>query len=153
MNSNSKLLVFTADIVAAHLAINNVNMTEVPSLIRRVRGALREIATPTTKTQNAAKPAVSVRSSVKPNCIICLEDGKKLKTLKRHLATYHHMTPDDYRRKWRLESDYPMVAPNYAEVRKKIALEAGLGRKPIAEPAPEKPSSRKARKPMRRVAA
>jgi predicted transcriptional regulator len=138
MSDNTTLLTLTADIVAAHLANNAVGVTEVPSFVRSVHDALLELTTPATKPQEEVKPAVSIRSSVKPDHVVCLDCGAKLKMLKRHLAVHHGMTPGEYRKKWNLSSDYPVVAPNYAEDRKNIALKSGLGRKPAAKPAPQK---------------
>ena len=124
------LLALTADIVAAHVAHNRVTVGELPELISKVHGALatlgQDIAAPTAAEQ---KPAVSIRSSIKPDHIICLEDGKKLTMLKRYLHTNFGMTPQQYRAKWKLPADYPMVAPNYAEKRRTLAKAIGLGRK------------------------
>ncbi len=123
------LITFTSDIVAAHVSNNNVTVDEVPQLIASVYGALSSASTSTTE-QAPPEPAVPIRSSIKPDYIVCLEDGKKLKMLKRYLRTNYDMTPDDYRARWGLPSDYPMVAPNYAEKRRKLAKKIGLGRKP-----------------------
>lgn len=124
------LLALTADIVSAHVSNNSVSTSDLPALIRNVHTALSGLGAP---GQEAApekqSPAVSVRSSVKPDYIVCLEDGKKLKMLRRYLRTQFHLTPDEYRAKWGLPKDYPMVAPNYAETRRTLAISAGLGRK------------------------
>jgi predicted transcriptional regulator len=124
------LLAHTADIVAAHVAHNRVTVGEIPELISKVYGALATLghdsAAPAAAEQ---KPAVSIRSSIKPDHIICLEDGKKLTMLKRYLHTNYGMTPQQYRAKWKLPADYPMVAPNYAEKRRTLAKAIGLGRK------------------------
>jgi predicted transcriptional regulator len=124
------LLALTADIVAAHVAHNRVTVGELPELISKVHGALatlgQDSAAPGAAEQ---KPAVSIRSSIKPDHIICLEDGKKLTMLKRYLHTNFGMTPQQYRAKWKLPADYPMVAPNYAEKRRTLAKAIGLGRK------------------------
>jgi predicted transcriptional regulator len=124
------LITLTADIVAAHVSNNSVAVSDLPILISNVHGALAGLGgapvVPTVKQE----PAVSIRSSIKPDYIVCLEDGKKLKMLKRHLMTHYRMTPDEYRAKWGLGSDYPMVAPNYAETRRMLAMKIGLGRKP-----------------------
>ena len=124
------LLALTADIVAAHVAHNRVTVGELPELISKVHGALATLgedsAAPAAAEQ---KPAVSIRSSIKPDHIICLEDGKKLTMLKRYLHTNFGMTPQQYRAKWKLPADYPMVAPNYAEKRRTLAKAIGLGRK------------------------
>ena len=122
------LITLTADIVAAHVSNNSVAVNDLPTLIGNVHSALAGLGgrgAPEAKPE----PKVPVRSSIKPDFIICLEDGKKLKMLKRHLMTHYNMTPDDYRRKWGLPSDYPMVAPNYADQRRKLAKAIGLGTK------------------------
>ncbi len=126
-----ELVSLTADIVAAHVSNNSVALEELPGLIQNVHGALAGLADP---AANDAKPepAVPVRSSVKPDFLICLEDGKKLKMLRRHLMTHYSMTPEDYRAKWSLPPDYPMVAPNYAEQRRDLAKRIGLGTRPRA---------------------
>ena len=137
------LLTLTADIVAAHVSNNSVGMADLPDLIARVHRALAGLGGPAEEPVEEQKPAVSIRSSVKPDYIVCLEDGKKLKMLRRHLMTHYGMTPDDYRIKWNLPKDYPMVAPNYAETRRALAKQIGLGtkgrgggRKPSAKTAP-----------------
>ena len=123
------LITLTSDIVAAHVSNNSVSVDEVPALIQNVYGALAGLgAAP--QVEAKPEPAVSVRSSVKNDHIVCLEDGKKMKMLKRHLMTDHGMTPDEYRARWGLASDYPMVAPAYAEKRRDLAKKIGLGRKP-----------------------
>jgi predicted transcriptional regulator len=124
------LITLTSDIVAAHVSNNNVAVDDVASLITSVYGALAGLGQAAPEPEAAPEPAVSIRSSVKPDHIVCLEDGKKLNMLKRHLSTYHGMTPDEYRQRWNLPSDYPMVAPNYAEKRRDLAMKIGLGRKP-----------------------
>lgn len=123
------LITLTADIVAAHVSNNSVAVSDLPSLIKNVHGALSSLDTPIQEPEAPQEPAVSVRSSIKPDYIVCLEDGKKLKMLKRHLMTHYQMTPDDYRAKWKLPADYPMVAPNYAEQRRSLAKKIGLGTK------------------------
>ena len=124
------LITLTADIVSAHVSNNSVAVNDLPTLIQNVHGALSALggsaAEPEAQKQ---EPAVSVRSSIKPDYIVCLEDGKKLKMLKRHLMTHYQMTPDEYRQKWGLNADYPMVAPNYAEQRRTLAKKIGLGTK------------------------
>ena len=126
------LITLTSDIVAAHVSNNNVDVDVLPSLITNVFGALAGLGKEEEKEEPRPDPAVSMRASIKPDYIVCLEDGKKLKMLKRHLMTHYQMTPDDYRRRWGLPSDYPMVAPNYAEKRRELAKKIGLGRKPAA---------------------
>lgn len=124
------LITLTADIVAAHVSNNSVAVSDLPTLISNVHTALAGLGTTVAAPAVKQEPAVSIRSSIKPDYIVCLEDGKKLKMLKRHLMTHYGMTPDDYRAKWGLGSDYPMVAPNYAETRRNLAMKIGLGRKP-----------------------
>ena len=128
-NAEDTLLTLTADIVAAHVSNNSVAVNDLPNLIQNVHGALTGISGKTSAVEPKPEPKVSIRSSVKPDYIVCLEDGKKLKMLKRHLMTHYNMTPDQYRQKWGLTSDYPMVAPNYAEQRRTLAKSIGLGTK------------------------
>ncbi|WP_336960005.1 MucR family transcriptional regulator [Sphingobium aquiterrae] len=123
------LITLTSDIVAAHVSNNSVAVTDLPILIQNVHSALAGLSNPKVAPEVKPEPAVSVRSSIKPDYIVCLEDGKKLKMLKRHLMTHYQMTPDDYRAKWGLPADYPMVAPNYAEQRRSLAKKIGLGSK------------------------
>ncbi len=123
------LITLTSDIVAAHVSNNSVAVSDISSLIQNVHAALSGLSTPAIIPEVKPEPAVSVRSSIKPDYIVCLEDGKKLKMLKRHLMTHYQMTPDDYRTKWGLPADYPMVAPNYAEQRRTLAKKIGLGTK------------------------
>ena len=123
------LLTLTADIVAAHVSNNSVAVNDLPNLIQNVHQALTGISSAGTTSEAKPEPKVSIRSSVKPDFISCLECGKKQKMLKRHLMTNHEMTPVDYRQKWGLSSDYPMVAPNYAEQRRTLAKSIGLGTK------------------------
>ncbi len=138
------LITLTSDIVAAHVSNNSVTVDDLPSLITNVYGALSGLGTASVVEEEKPEPAVSVRSSVKPDYIVCLEDGKKLKMLKRHLMTHYNMTPEEYRARWNLPADYPMVAPNYAEKRRELAKKIGLGRKPNA---------RRGRKPKAAAAA
>ncbi|SCW84400.1 transcriptional regulator, MucR family [Sphingobium faniae] len=126
---NELLITLTSDIVAAHVSNNSVAVSDVASLIQNVHAALTGLSAPAPAPEAKPEPAVSVRSSIKPDYIICLEDGKKLKMLKRHLMTHYQMTPEDYRAKWGLPADYPMVAPNYAEQRRMLAKKIGLGTK------------------------
>jgi len=122
------LITLTADIVAAHVSNNSVAVSDLPQLIQNVHTALASLENPAPVPEVKPEPAVSVRASIKPDYIICLEDGKKLKMLKRHLMTHYKMTPDDYRAKWGLPADYPMVAPNYADQRRTLAKKIGLGK-------------------------
>lgn len=123
------LITLTADIVAAHVSNNSVAVSDLPLLIQNVHSALAGLGSPVEEPATPQEPAVSIRSSIKPDYIVCLEDGKKLKMLKRHLMTHYQMTPEDYRAKWKLPADYPMVAPNYAEQRRSLAKKIGLGTK------------------------
>ena len=128
--ATADLLPLASDIVAAHLSNNKVPSGELPELIRNVVQAL--MAASAGEPAPVARPeaAVPVKKSVTPDFIVCLEDGRKLKTLKRHLRTSYQMTPDQYRARWNLPADYPMVAPNYAKKRSKLAKAIGLGTKP-----------------------
>ena len=128
-SAEDTLLTLTADIVAAHVSNNSVAVNDLPNLIQNVHQALTGISTTPVGSQEKPEPKVSIRASVKPDYISCLECGKKQKMLKRHLMTNHEMTPADYRQKWALSSDYPMVAPNYAEQRRTLAKSIGLGTK------------------------
>jgi len=123
------LITLTADIVSAHVSNNSVAVSDLPALIENVHNALSGLGDTPAEPEVKQEPAVSIRSSVKPDYVVCLEDGKKLKMLKRHLMTHYQMTPDEYRRKWNLPADYPMVAPNYAEQRRSLAKKIGLGTK------------------------
>lgn len=123
-------ITLTADIVAAHVSNNSVAVSDLPTLIANVHNALAGLGGGAAAPETKAEPAVSIRASVKPDYIVCLDDGKKLKMLKRHLMTHYGITPDEYRAKWGLPADYPMVAPNYAEQRRSLAVKIGLGRKP-----------------------
>ena len=135
---NETLITLASDIVAAHVSNNTVTVEDLPALITNVYGALAGLGQAAPAPEPAPEPAVSIRASIKPDYIVCLEDGKKLKMLKRHLMTHYGLTPDQYRQRWNLPADYPMVAPNYAEKRRELAKKIGPGRKP---------GPRKARKP------
>lgn len=132
IDMNETLITLTSDIVAAHVANNSVSVDDLPNLITNVYGALAGLGQAAPAVEALPEPAVSIRTSVKPDHIVCLEDGKKLKMLKRHLMTHYNLTPDQYRARWNLPADYPMVAPNYAEKRRELAKKIGLGRKPGA---------------------
>lgn len=142
----SELLALTAEIVSAHVGNNSVNGGDISALIQSVFDTLSGLG-----NEDAAPaelvPAVPVRRSVTDDYIVCLEDGKKLKMLKRHLMTAYGMTPEEYRAKWGLKPDYPMIAPSYSAKRRELAKKIGLGRKPrVVEPAPApKPTTRKPR--------
>jgi predicted transcriptional regulator len=127
---NEMLITLTSDIVAAHVSNNSVSVDDVSALIGNVYGALAGLGQAAVVVEVMPEPAVSIRASIKPDFIVCLEDGKKLKMLKRHLMTHYNLTPDQYRARWNLPADYPMVAPNYAEKRRELAKKIGLGRKP-----------------------
>ena len=128
MEDAEMLVTLTADIVAAHVSNNSVAISDVPLVIRSVHDALSGLGG-AVEPEVKQEPAVSIRASVKPDYIVCLEDGRKLKMLRRHLMTRYGMTPDEYRAKWNLPADYPMVAPNYAEQRSALAKKIGLGTK------------------------
>ncbi len=126
----------TAEIVAAYVSNNSVAPTDLPGLIGNVHASLLRLAggSAAPVVAEALKPAVAIKKSVSDDHIICLEDGKKFKSLKRHLRTQYNMSPEDYREKWGLSADYPMVAPNYAHARSRLAKEMGLGqqrRRPV----------------------
>lgn len=122
------LLALTTEIVSAHLSNNAMNPQEIPSLIEKIYKTLSNVNGETQPVStDRPQPAVPIRKSVMPDYLICLEDGKKLKMLKRHLMTAYKMTPEQYRERWGLPSDYPMVAPNYATQRSKLAKDIGLG--------------------------
>jgi predicted transcriptional regulator len=127
--SNFKdLLNMTTEIVAAHVRNNTVAQGDIGELIRTVHSALTEVSSG--NSHERPNPAIAVRRSVTPDYIVCLEDGKKLKMLKRHLKTAYNMSPEEYRERWGLPADYPMVAPNYARQRSALAKKIGLGRRP-----------------------
>ncbi|UVK48544.1 MucR family transcriptional regulator (plasmid) [Mesorhizobium sp. AR07] len=142
-NNIDVLIELTADVVSAYVSNNPVPVGELPALIGQVHTALKGTAgSVSAKEPEALEPAVPVKKSVTPDYIICLEDGKKFKSLKRHLSTDYGLTPDEYRAKWGLSGDYPMVAPNYAAARSALAKTMGLGRKP-KEPETEPAKTRK----------
>jgi len=130
-NRNHEMLIeLTADVVAAYVSNNPVPVGELPNLIADVHAALGRVGgTVEQPPADKQKPAVNPKRSVHDDYIICLEDGKKFKSLKRHLMTHYNMSPDQYREKWGLDASYPMVAPNYAEARSQLAKKMGLGRK------------------------
>ena len=143
--ADESLLELTADIVASHLTNNKVALSEVSDLIKSVHSALNNLNQPEPEPVVELKPAVPIRSSVKPDHIVSLESGKKMKMLKRYLMTSYGMTPDDYRKKWGLPADYPMVAPKYAQARRDLAVNIGLGRKKTKQPEVA-PTARRSRK-------
>lgn len=146
VKSNFDLVELTADVVSAYVSNNPVPVLELPALITQVHQSLATLGSAKAPVADEEKPvpAVPVKKSVTPDFIICLEDGKKFKSLKRHLTTHYNMTPEDYRAKWHLPRDYPMVAPNYAAQRSALALASGLGRK--GAPAPAAPRKARAAK-------
>ncbi len=123
----SELLSLTTSIVAAHVSNNSVALSDLPQLIREVHQTLQGVGGPAGGDAERPTPAVSIKKSVTPDYIVCLEDGKQLKMLKRHLKTSYNMSPDEYRARWELPADYPMVAPNYAKQRSRLAKQIGLG--------------------------
>jgi predicted transcriptional regulator len=124
----ANLIELASDIVSAYVAHNTVPMSDLPRLIERVHATLQEIeGAPAAEPRQELKPAVPVRKSVTDDHIVCLEDGKKFKSLKRHLRTRYDMSPEEYREKWSLPAEYPMVAPNYARQRSDLARKMGLG--------------------------
>jgi len=134
MDARNDLVEMAADIVSAYVSANELPPQEIPALIRTVHAALQQIAgSAPAVAAGAQEPAVPVKKSITPDYIVCLEDGKKFKSLKRHLRTRYAMTPDEYRAKWGLPHDYPMVAPNYAKERSNLAKRMGLGHARRAE--------------------
>jgi predicted transcriptional regulator len=127
---NETLITLTSEIVAAHVSNNSVSSGEVATLISSVYSALSGLGNEAAAAAPAPEPAVSIRASVKRDHLTCLDCGKKMKMLRRHLSSEHDMSPADYREKWGLSADYPMVAPDYAETRRDLAVKIGLGRKP-----------------------
>jgi predicted transcriptional regulator len=126
-SNTNDLLALTTEIVAAHVSNNTVAVSDLPQLINQVYQSLQNIGGSTPVQPDRPQPAVNPKKSVTPDYIICLEDGKKLKMLKRHLKTAYDMSPEEYRERWGLPADYPMVAPNYAKQRSRLAKEIGLG--------------------------
>jgi predicted transcriptional regulator len=124
---SNEILDLTTSIVSAHVSNNAVGVNDLPKLIRDVHATLSQVEQGQTAQTEKPTPAVPIKKSITPDYLICLEDGKKLKMLKRHLKTAYNMTPEEYREKWGLQADYPMVAPNYAKQRSRLAKEIGLG--------------------------
>ena len=126
----SELIELSSEIVAAYVGHNALSASDLPKLIADIYTALKALGnTPAAQESEQLKPAVSVRRSITPDHLVCLEDGKKFKSLKRHLMTHHKLSPQQYREKWGLPADYPMVAPNYSATRSSLAKSSGLGRK------------------------
>ena len=128
-SSQDTLVTLTADIAAEYLGNNSVAVSDIELVIQNIYRGLSKLSPATPEPEPKQEPAVSIRASIKPDYIVCLEDGKKLKMLKRHLMTHYQMTPEQYRAKWNLPADYPMVAPAYAEQRRSLAKKIGLGTK------------------------
>lgn len=142
---NTSLLDLTTEIVAAYVGHNAASQRDLLQLIAETHAALRALdKSPNLEPDLELKPAVPIRKSVTPEFIVCLEDGKRFKSLKRHLASHFELTPDEYRAKWGLPADYPMTAPNYSARRSALARQNGLGRK--AAPSPLEPASANSRK-------
>ena len=129
-NSSNELLALTTEIVSSHVANNSVSLIDLPQLIQNVYATLAGIGGASAAAGQRPQPAVPIKKSITPDYIICLEDGRKLKMLKRHLKTAYNLTPETYRERWQLPPDYPMVAPNYAKQRSSLAKKIGLGTKP-----------------------
>lgn len=127
-DSSNVFLQLTAEVVSSHVSNNKVSAEDLPALIRGVYSTLASVKGQAVE-KGKPEPAVPIKKSVQPDYIVCLEDGRKLKMLKRHLNTSYNMTPDQYRARWNLPSDYPMVAPNYAKRRSNLAKKIGLGKK------------------------
>ncbi len=128
MDDKAEIIEMTAEIVAAYVEKNQIPVSELPGLIHSVHKALMSVSGGSETVEVAPKePAVPIRRSITPDHIVCLEDGRKFKSLKRHLRTKYNLSPEDYRAKWNLAKDYPMVAPNYAKARSDLAKQMGLG--------------------------
>ena len=140
LQNDPNTIELAADIVSAFVSNNSVPVTELPALIGSVHAALNQVASGSAQqpAEEPKAPAVPIKKSVQPDYIVCLDDGKRFKSLKRHLRTTYNLTPDQYRAKWGLAHDYPMVAPNYAAARSELAKQMGLGarRKRTPEPTP-----------------
>lgn len=150
-SSRQEMLGLTARIVAAHVGHHAVAGADLPRLISGVFATLRTVGSAEPETVEELTPAVPIKKSVHAEFIVCLEDGRKLKTLKRYLATRYGMTPEAYRRRWGLSDGYPMVAPAYAEQRSQLAKQIGLGRKRVVEAAPAEPEPAAVPQPKRKV--
>ncbi|WP_274630842.1 MucR family transcriptional regulator [Arvimicrobium flavum] len=143
-NNTQQLLELTADVTSAYVSNNPVPASELAALIAQVHLSMSQLANPgPASADEPLKPAVNPKRSVHDDYIVCLEDGKQFKSLKRHLMTHHNMTPDQYRAKWNLPADYPMVAPAYAAARSALAKKMGLGRNRKKAPQPAKPARKK----------
>ncbi|MET3595086.1 putative transcriptional regulator [Mesorhizobium shonense] len=141
----TNLIGLTTDIVSAYVSKNALPISALPDLIHSVNQSLSKIGQPSEPEKPVQTPAVNPKRSIFPDHIVCLEDGKKFKSLKRHLDVHYGLTPNEYRSKWGLAADYPMVAPNYSASRSQLAKASGLGRKAAAKPAAKASAKRKAR--------
>ena len=148
--ADDTILNHVADIVSAHVSNNAVPASDLPTLIQSVYASFASLGQAAEPAEEARTPAVSVRTSVKPEAVTCLDCGKKMKMLKRHVGTDHGLTPAAYRARWNLPADYPMVAPDYAAKRKELALKIGLGRKPGQSPKAQ-PATAKAARPRKKL--
>lgn len=148
------LIEATTEIVAAYVGRNALSASDVPDLIAKVHVALVGLngATASAPAPEPLKPAVPIKKSITPDFLICLEDGKQFKSLKRHLGTHFNLTPDEYRAKWGLPADYPMVAPNYSQTRSSLAKSNGLGRKPGTVPTKAAPAPAAKKAPAKKAA-
>jgi predicted transcriptional regulator len=147
-NVSQDFMDLTANIVSAYVSNNSIQKEDVPTLIDSVHNALIRVKNPSvSQDAEAPRPAVSIKKSIQPDYIICLEDGKKFKSLRRHLNNMYNLTPDEYRAKWGLPRDYPMVAPNYAKQRSQLAKRMGLGQGRKAAPPPAPAKGKAGRKP------
>ena len=131
-SKQDNMIALVSKIVAGYVSHNNVPPNEITSLVNTVHQALLSISGGTDYIHRTQEPAIAVKKSITPDYLICLEDGKKFKSLKRHLKSTYGMTPEDYRAKWHLPSDYPMVAPSYSEKRSQLANKMGLGQKTVS---------------------
>lgn len=138
-------ITLASEIVAAYVSNNKVSADELPNLLNNMYGTVAGLAESGAAFSHARKPAVTIEKSITPDFIICLEDGKKLKMLKRYLRTHYNLSPDEYKRKWGLPADYPMTAPNYAKHRSKVAKQIGLGKGATKKAAPAKRKATKKR--------
>ncbi len=143
LQNTPNIIELTADIVSAFVSKNSVPAGELPALIGNVHAALNQVASGSTQqpAEEPKAPAVPIKKSVQPDYIVCLDDGKRFKSLKRHLWTTYNLTPDQYRAKWGLAHDYPMVAPNYAAARSELAKQMGLGARRRKTPEPPPPAA------------
>jgi predicted transcriptional regulator len=145
-SSSHSLVAQTATIVTSYLGNTAVSVSDVPALIETVHRALANASTEATQVEEKPTPAVPIRKSITPDYIVCLEDGKQVRMLKRYIKTHFNLTPEEYRRRWGLSDDYPMTAPNYSKRRSELAKAIGLGRPPEVEPVKKKPTARRSKK-------